>query len=382
MPVFIEINPNCVEPVNELGFKEDRENELENLIINNPKIFPVEKISGNVQWIPISKQMTLLDGRLRTDTIGVDDEGVIYVIENKLDSNDDKKRVSQQVRDYAHVLRTMKWDDFLMKINQANKSNGIREQKFNFSGKSLEEVLENTKDLENNLWSKEKAKECFENIQTNFEIGKFILVISINKISKPLRISIDGENEVTDENVMSMFALEVNDFITHKGEKIIVTNTYPYDLTELRERKQHQRTKQNEKEFNKQLLKMDFTDTEKKFISDYYEELKQLVEHNFEFGTSKIAKILPRFLINDTLKSPISLDAAGKLNLQFESLHKEDEAKILDEFIEELKQIEFIRNKMTESSNIKRTTIRIQLKDWKPFASEIISILEKVFKKN
>ena len=142
MPVFIEINPNCVEPVNELGFKEDRENELENLIINNPKIFPVEKISGNVQWIPISKQMTLLDGRLRTDTIGVDDEGVIYVIENKLDSNDDKKRVSQQVRDYAHVLRTMKWDDFLMKINQANKSNGIREQKFNFSGKRFLPLFE------------------------------------------------------------------------------------------------------------------------------------------------------------------------------------------------------------------------------------------------
>jgi len=382
MPVFIEINSNCVEPVNELGFKEDRENELENLIINNPKIFPVEKISGNLQWIPISKQMTLLDGRLRTDTIGVDDEGVIYVIENKLDSNDDKKRVSQQVRDYAHVLRTMKWDDFLMKINQANKSKKIREQKFSFSGKSLEEVLENTKDLKNDLWSKEKSKECFDSIQTNFEMGKFMLVISINKISKPLRISIDGENEVTDENVMSMFALEVNDFLTKKGEKIIVTNTYPYDLTELREKKQYQRSKQNEKDFKKQLSKMDFTDTEKKFINDYYEELKQLVDHNFEFGSPKITKILPKFLINDVLKSPISLDAAGKLYLQFESLWKEDEAKILDEFIEELKQIEFIRNKITESSNVKRTTIRIQLKDWKPFASEIISILEKVFKKN
>ena len=42
----------------------------------------------------------------------------------------------------------------------------------------------------------------------------------------------------------------------------------------------------DEKEFNKQLSKMDFTDTEKEFISDYYEELKQLVEHNFEFGIS------------------------------------------------------------------------------------------------
>jgi len=37
MPVFVDIGNNCVESVNELGFIDDRENELENLIINNPK---------------------------------------------------------------------------------------------------------------------------------------------------------------------------------------------------------------------------------------------------------------------------------------------------------------------------------------------------------
>jgi len=378
MPVFVDIGNNCVESVNELGFIDDRENELENLIINNPKIFPVEKISGNVQWVPISKQMRLLGGRLRTDTIGVDDEGIIYVIENKLDSNDDKKRVSQQVRDYAHVLRTMKWDDFLIKIKQTNDSNEIREQKYNFSGKSLEEILNTTQDLQKNLWSLEKSKECFENIQNNFEGGKFILVIAINKISKPLRISIDGENEITDEKIMSMFALEVNDFQTKKGEKIIVTNTYPYDLSELRERKASMRYKYKEIDFYKQLSKNDCTDSEKIFIKNYFQELNDLV-HRVEFGSGKIAKMLPRFLINDLEKSPISLSATGRLKLQFESLWREDESNILDKFIEELKQIEYVRNKIGDSTNIKRSSIRIPLNDWMPFADKIISILNEVF---
>lgn len=378
MAVFMLTDNNSVESVNELGFKEDREEGLENLIINNPKIFPVEKISGNVQWIPISKQMRLLGGRLRTDTIGIDDEGSIYVIENKLDSNDDKKRVSQQVRDYAHVLRTMKWDDFLIKIKQANNSNEIRERKFNFSGKSLEETLNTTNDLQKTPWSSEKSKECLENIRNNFENGKFILVISINKISKPLRISIDGENEITDENIMSMFALEVNDFQTKKGEKIIVTNTYPHDLSELREKKASMRYEYDEIDFDKQLSNSDCTNTEKIFIKNYFQELKNLV-HRVEFGTGKTAKLLPRFWINDIEKSPISLGATGKLNLQFESLWREDEAMVLDEFIEELKQIEYVRNKISEKPNIKRTRIQIPLNDWMPFADDIISIVEKVF---
>ena len=378
MAVFMLTDNNYAESVNELGFKEDREEGLENLIINNPKIFPVEKISGNVQWIPISKQMRLLGGRLRTDTIGIDDEGNIYVIENKLDSNDDKKRVSQQVRDYAHVLRTMKWDDFLIKIKQANNSNEIREKKFNFSGKSLEEILSTTDDLQKILWSSEKSKECLENIRNNFENGKFILVISINKISKPLRISIDGENEITDENIMSMFALEVNDFQTKKGEKIIVTNTYPHDLSELREKKASMRYEYDEDDFDKQLSNNDCTNTEKIFIKNYFQELKNLA-HRVEFGTGKTAKLLPRFWINDIEKSPISLGATGKLNLQFESLWREDESMVLDEFIEELKQIEYVRNKISEKPNIKRTRIQIPLNDWMPFADDIISIVEKVF---
>ena len=392
MPVFIETRPNFLKPVKELDYKEGREEELENLVINNPKIFPIEIISENVQWIPISKQMRLLGGIVRTDTIGVDDEGNIYVIENKLDDNSDESRVSQQVRDYVHILRTMKWEDFLRKIEQANNSDSIKEKKFNFSGKSLKEILNTTKDLNGNSWSLEKSVECFENIKNTFEDGKFFAIICINKISKPLRISIDGENEITDENVMSMFALEVNKFQTDKEEKIIVTNTYPYNLSELRERKTSREKIRRGKKFDNQLATTNsLSKSEKDFLKKYVQKLKNKSD-DFKYGKGKTSRLLPIFLINGNEKSPIAIDAQGFLSLQFESLCEPEEEKILEDmnieekcfsdFIRELKQIEHLDKIIIRSPSGRFTNKNIDLKDWMSFEDKIITILEKVFMKN
>ena len=392
MPVFIETKPNFLKPVKELDYKEGREEELENLVINNPKIFPIEIISENVQWIPISKQMRLLGGIVRTDTIGVDDEGNIYVIENKLDDNSDESRVSQQVRDYVHILRTMKWEDFLRKIEQANNSDSIKEKKFNFSGKSLKEILNTTKDLNGNSWSLEKSVECFENIKNTFEEGKFLAIICINKISKPLRISIDGENEITDENVMSMFALEVNKFQTDKEEKIIVTNTYPYNLSELRERKTSREKIRRGKKFDNQLATTNsLSKSEKDFLKKYVQKLKNKSD-NFKYGKGKTSRLLPIFLINGNEKSPIAIDTQGFLSLQFESLCEPEEEKISEDmnveekcfsdFIRELKQIEHLDKIIIRSPSGRFTNKNIDLKDWMSFEDKIITILEKVFMKN
>ena len=382
MPVFIETKPNFLKPVKELDYKEGREEELENLVINNPKIFPIEIISENVQWIPISKQMRLLGGIVRTDTIGVDDEGNIYVIENKLDDNSDESRVSQQVRDYVHILRTMKWEDFLRKIEQANNSDKVKEKKFNFSGKSLKEILNTTKDLKGDSWSLEKSVECFENIKNTFEEGKFLAIICINKISKPLRISIDGENEITDENVMSMFALEVNKFQTDKEEKIIVTNTYPYNLSELRERKTFREKMRHGRKFDSQLSTTNsLSKSEKDFLKNFVKKLKSK-SNDFKYGKGKTSRLLPIFLINGNEKSPIAIDAQGFLSLQFESLCQPGEEKILEEFIAELKQIEHLDKIIIPSPSGRFTNKNIDLKDWMSFEDKIITILEKVFMKN
>ena len=55
---------------------------LENLIIDNPELIPAERFYAS-KWIPVAKQITLEDHY--PDTIGVDDIGQLYIIENKLD---------------------------------------------------------------------------------------------------------------------------------------------------------------------------------------------------------------------------------------------------------------------------------------------------------
>ena len=106
MGVFINKNKG-IDGACEIGFDEGKEKRLENLIIDNPEIFPVKLISENSGlWIPVAKQLHVVTGR--PDTLAVDEDGGIYIIENKLDSNNDKKIVRQQVRDYAHAYRQLK----------------------------------------------------------------------------------------------------------------------------------------------------------------------------------------------------------------------------------------------------------------------------------
>jgi hypothetical protein len=286
----------------------------------------------------------------------------------------------------------MKWEDFLRKIEQANNSDSIKEKKFNFSGKSLKEILNTTKDLNGNSWSLEKSVECFENIKNTFEEGKFLAIICINKISKPLRISIDGENEITDENVMSMFALEVNKFQTDKEEKIIVTNTYPYNLSELRERKTSREKIRRGKKFDNQLATTNsLSKSEKDFLKKYVQKLKNKSD-DFKYGKGKTSRLLPIFLINGNEKSPIAIDTQGFLSLQFESLCEPEEEKISEDmnveekcfsdFIIELKQIEHLDKIIIRSPSGRFTNKNIDLKDWMSFEDKIITILEKVFTKN
>ena len=129
--VFEKDNDNIV-PLTKKSFKEKSEvdgstdqhsdvNELklENLIIDNPELIPAERFNAS-KWIPVAKQITLEDHY--PDTIGVDDIGQLYIIENKLDTNADKKTVRSQIKEYAFGIRKLRnkpngWQEFLDLIN-------------------------------------------------------------------------------------------------------------------------------------------------------------------------------------------------------------------------------------------------------------------------
>ena len=140
MSVFIKKDDGFEEPVPTIFEKEEVYGDL---IIDNPKIFPIEKFTGSKgsEWIPIAVEMRLEYGLGRLDVLGIDNEGCIYIIENKLYKNYQKKTLRQQGTDYAFGLRDLKehhngWERFKKKIKSANKSKWAKSKKF--QNKSLE----------------------------------------------------------------------------------------------------------------------------------------------------------------------------------------------------------------------------------------------------
>ena len=76
----------------------------------------------------------------------------------------------------------------------------------------------------------------------------------MNRIHKPLRIAIDGQNEIDEKHRYPLFALEVNEFQGDSDKTIIVTSTYPFDLDDLKRKKSQSREvyENNMKKFQEQ----------------------------------------------------------------------------------------------------------------------------------
>ena len=368
--VFIKKDKQVV-PANEIGFDEGKETRLENLIIDNPEIFPVTQISENSSlWIPVSKQLHVVTGH--PDTLGVDGDGGIYIIENKLDSNNDKKTVRQQVRDYAHAFRQLKeskegWKMFLDKIENANKSDSkdIKERKF--YNKDLKKILDDEDDVE--------SDELMSNIKRNFDNGVYTLVVAIDRISKKLRVSIDGENEL-DGKILRMFALEVKEYEgSASNEKIIVTSTYPYDLEELKRKSITPRFQNNEKTFDEQFNKSKLTLEQKEIFKNFHKKLVEIASE-ITFNEGNLASILPKFEVLEN-RSPISLYAKGDLILQFDMIGPF--AKLHSEFMSQINAIPDIVSAINRKKSKKYP--RFEPEEWMPHSEKILGILEQIFVK-
>ena len=85
---------------------------------NEPKdfesfIFHYPDILGITGLIPLARQLKTKNGR--TDIICTDEDGKLYLIECKLDDNQDKKDIVPQITKYLVELQAKKytWGDFL-----------------------------------------------------------------------------------------------------------------------------------------------------------------------------------------------------------------------------------------------------------------------------
>ena len=381
MVVFIK-DSNGIIDTKPIDFEEGDEKELENLIIDNPEIFPVKDLSGreSAKWIPITKQLGLETGIL--DTLGIDDEGTIYIIENKLSVNPDKKTVRQQVSDYAFGLLDLKeyfdgWKKFCEKIENANKSKTAEGRSFH--NKSLEEIIKENVDADS-------FDECWDGVKTNFDAGHYTLVVAMNRIHKPLRIAIDGQNEIDEKHKYPLFALEVNEFQGDSDKTIIVTSTYPFDLDDLKRKKSQSREVyvNDEKKFQKQFKeKFAGTKEQRKIFDDFRVELEKIASRT-EFNNSATVKISPRFDKWSSTRSPILLVSNGDFKFQFDQVLEYEHnrgpgrsTKYARELKEKMSMIPEIKKVFDERPD--KVEFRIVPEIWLQHQKQMLKIIKEVF---
>jgi hypothetical protein len=348
---------------------------LENLIIDHPDLIPAVRFNAN-KWIPVAKQITLEDHY--PDTIGVDDIGQLYIIENKLDTNADKKTVRGQIREYAFGVRKLRkkskddkgWQEFLDLIKAANDSTSddVKRRK-NLHGKSLDEIL-----LDSFNGDPQKSQECLEKIKRNFEDGKIILIIAMDKIRRNLRTSIDGENEL-DGKILPIFGLEVNEYTTTKDETIIISSTYPFDLDDLVDKKDAIIIKNDQNKFDNAYAKTTLSEEQKNNFENFKTELNQIcIKFNYNTGVDPALK--PHFEEIGNRELIKLFATSGNLEIVFETLHKwPDKQK---KYREELEKNEDFKKFMDNRPGT-GYYLKFKPEEWMPFSHHILSVLKKVF---
>jgi hypothetical protein len=304
------------------------EEELGRLIIDHPEIVPVDQFSElGGDLIPITREMKLETGEL--DVLGINKEGEIFLIENKLWRNtSDKKKVRSQAADYIFALLNLKeyfdgWDQFRDLIKKANKYEESKGR--SFQDKSLEEIIEKNV-------GKEDSEECLKNVKHNFDEGNYTLIVAMDEIPKALRISIDGWNEVAPNEKIPAFAIEINQFQTNK-DTIAVASTYPYNLEDAKRKKSSRGNKNYDaKDFQKSYEKEgkpNLKEDKRKIFDKFREEIVKLSSDTW-YANGRVPQLTLKFNnIGGGRNWVVDLSPNGKLRIIFENLYRWDNSNQL-----------------------------------------------------
>ena len=360
---------------------------LQEIIFHSPNMFPVSEISGNntSNWIPLAMEVELKGHQGRLDILGTDGIGNIYIFECKLHTNAEMKTIHSQIGNYAAGFYKQKenmglenfWEWFCKQIEE----NSPKKQ-------TLENILKNSvgEDLVDGI---------IKSMKENLEEDKITLVYAVDKITAPLRNSIDWWNEkVEPQHNYPSFALEVSRYGESKDTddiSSIVVQTYPFSLEDLVRKKQRSggkstRHHNDEKRWMKKFDENKLDEEQRKKITEFKENLEELLKKDdnswMDFGTGDDIRMMPKFgRCND--RSAIGLYTHGKLVLQFDLIQGSDAGpEAGKEFEKRINEIDEIRISLeTRAGGGYRREPHVKLETWLPHKDKILSILEEVFMK-
>ncbi|PSG99200.1 MAG: hypothetical protein BRC29_03680 [Nanohaloarchaea archaeon SW_7_43_1] len=179
------------------------EAEMQEYIENNPEAIPLYQINNELEISIAAREFSVETGFL--DALAFDQNGGVYILETKLDSNTTKREVIAQAFDYGAAL----WENqhpnqFINNLDAAIK---------NYD--SFQEWAESELELE-----EDEYEEFKENVFENLEDGNFSYAIVMDEIKEKLKTRI---RYLMANSMFDLYGVEL-EYYQHDGNTIVVPN--------------------------------------------------------------------------------------------------------------------------------------------------------------
>jgi len=170
MSIIISENGKKAEKIDKTIIKE--EDYLQNYIYENPESIPVYEIEKDKRLFVVAREFPTASGPI--DALAIDQDGDIYVVETKLYTNSDKRKVVAQALDYgASLWRHSDINEFVSTITTAI------EKKFRIS---FEDKIKDFFKIDD-----DEIDSILDGIRNNFQQGRIKFVILMNTIDERLK---------------------------------------------------------------------------------------------------------------------------------------------------------------------------------------------------
>jgi len=157
-----------------------KETDFQDFVVENCQII-FSQFDKDSKIIPIGRELVNENGR--ADIIFLDQNGSLYIVEAKLDSNNNKRSIFAQLTGYMSAVRNQsKYQTFEHFINDCEKS---IQNKFEFSG-TFDEYLQQEFELD-----KKSIIEIKNNLKNNIENNSVFGIIIMDFIENSFKLDID-----------------------------------------------------------------------------------------------------------------------------------------------------------------------------------------------
>lgn len=183
VPLLISKDKKAVSPKRiQLTQKHFSEFWVQELLINNPEILPIERLETVfAPAIPIGREVGTSVGPI--DNLYISPQGYITIVETKLWRNPEARReVIGQIVDYAQDMSTWNFEKLDMSVKQFNK-------KYNKSEVGIIETIRKYTDLDPS-----EESDLIDTITQNLQKGRFLLLIAGDGIREEVEALADFLN--------------------------------------------------------------------------------------------------------------------------------------------------------------------------------------------